>query len=158
MKAKLTKCPSCGASRARPMSQTEEFKVGAVIYRARVALLKCALCGESTVVGPSMMAAEHAVARAIARSGRVTGESFAFMRTAFGWKATEIAELLGVSSITISRWENGRREMEPLAWALLAELVLADAKDRPTTREILETIRRPPKLGRAVQIEWEAPR
>lgn len=154
----LSKCPNCGARSLRSVSQSEDFKVGSVIYRTRISVRQCVVCRETYVPGPALMAAEHAVARAVARSGRVSGESFAFMRTAFGWKATEVAELLGVSSITISRWENGRREMEPLAWALLAELVLADAKNRPTTREILETIRKPPKLGRAVQIDAEAPR
>ena len=151
--AKLTTCPSCGASGLRSFREKEDFKVGTTIYRTRVSALRCGACGVVYVDGPSMMAAEQSVARAVARSGRVSGETFAFMRTAFGWRSNEVADLLGVTPVTVSRWENGKREMDPLAWVLLAELVLEETGDPVDPRALLETVQKPPRLPRTVEIE-----
>ena len=44
------------------------------------------------------------------------------LRRAMGLKQPDFAELVGVSPITISRWENGQNDPTDLAWARIQEL------------------------------------
>src|ERR1700680_2393525 len=46
------------------------------------------------------------------------------LRRAMGLKQPDFAALVGVSPVTISRWENGQNDPTELAWARIEELQL----------------------------------
>ena len=66
------------------------------------------------------------------------------LRRNMGLKQPDFAALVGVSPITISRWENGQNDPTDLAWARIEELANRDAtpvgtfSDRPANRPQLD--------------------
>jgi transcriptional regulator with XRE-family HTH domain len=70
-------------------------------------------------------------------------ESFKFMRKAFGMKATEIAQALNVAPETVSRWENGQREVDWPEFMLLGFLVDDKLAGRTTTLSRLKALAEP---------------
>ena len=86
------------------------------------------------------------------------------MRKAVGIQAKDLARLLQRTPETVSRWENGRGEIEPLAWLLLDALVhdkydevFQDAKlPRRSSRELLEALgHKPRRLSGIVPVMQE---
>ena len=64
---------------------------------------------------------------------------FKHLRKTLGLKATNLADLLGVTSETISRWENGHNEPDRAVWATLEQLVDDHYGNRTTTLDRLRT-------------------
>jgi DNA-binding transcriptional regulator YiaG len=88
------------------------------------------------------LAFELSIAAEIAAGGPVSGETFSWLRRAgLGMTARELAELLGVSNVTISRWENDARAVDRASWLVVASLVSDLAEGRTDTRERLERLR-----------------
>jgi DNA-binding transcriptional regulator YiaG len=103
------------------------------------------------VLAPDLQRAEVAIAATLALEGPVHAESFRFMRGALGIAAKDLAELLGVTPETVSRWENGAGEVNRSAWLTLGTIALERA-GRPTmTQERMAKIaegKKPPKERR----------
>ena len=47
-----------------------------------------------------------------------------FLRTFLGWQGTELAQVLGVTKVSVSRWETGKAEMSSAADRALRFAVL----------------------------------
>ncbi len=154
----------CGKElRARVAEQ--KMKVGEQTFVSDIEVLRCA-CGETQITSAELGAFEESVASHIASAGPVSKETFRFMRKAIGLPAVELAKLLDVSAETVSRWENGVREVDRAAWALVGSLVLDEVAGRTDTRARLlqigqaptRTVRvelmakRPPTLARALDL------
>ena len=60
------------------------------------------------------------IAAELAQTGPANADTFRFMRRAVRIKSADLAELLGVSVETLSRWENGHREPDRAAWVALS--------------------------------------
>jgi DNA-binding transcriptional regulator YiaG len=107
--------------------------------------------GELELAFADAQRAELAIASALAQEGPVDGASFQFMRGALGISARALSVLLDVSAETISRWENGVRDVDRAAWFALGDLVL-EAAGKPTdARARMERIaegQKPPKERR----------
>jgi transcriptional regulator with XRE-family HTH domain len=83
----------------------------------------CSPCGERYYEAKDLIAAEDAVTRELMARGIRDSAVFKYLRKALGLKATELADLLGVTAETISRWENGHNEADLAVWAALHFLV-----------------------------------
>jgi len=83
----------------------------------------CSSCGERYYEAADLIAAEDAVTRELVARGIRDGAVFKHLRKALDLKATELAELLGVTAETVSRWENGHNEPDRAVWATLDLLV-----------------------------------
>ena len=83
----------------------------------------CSSCGERYYEAKDLTAAEDAVTRELMSRGIRDSAVFKYLRKAVGLKATELADLLGVTAETISRWENGHNEADRAVWAMLELLV-----------------------------------
>src|SRR5437773_9467113 len=55
-------------------------------------------------------------------------------RQARGWSQAELAERIGMTNVTISRWEKGRVEPLPTFWAKFLEVVGDQKKREQHTR------------------------
>ena len=81
---------------------------------------KCPECGEEGVAIPKINQLNEALAKAIAqKSQRLKPGEIRFLRKYLGWSGKDFANRLGVTPETVSRWENGARQMGPTAEKLL---------------------------------------
>ena len=149
----MRRCPCGGRVQA-----IEHQKVYAFKGRRRIVLTvpawRCLTCGEVYIDGPSLGWAERAAAVELAQTGPATPETFRFMRRAVRIKSAELAELLGVSVETLSRWENGHREPDRTAWVALSGLVLDEVGARTATRERLRAAAGLAAGGLALAVLW----
>jgi DNA-binding transcriptional regulator YiaG len=83
----------------------------------------CASCGERTYDAKDLSAAEGAITRDLVARGIRDAVVFKHLRKTLRLKAAELADLLGVTAETVSRWENRHNEPERAVWATLEQLV-----------------------------------
>ena len=98
----------------------------------------CAACGERYYDAKDLIAAEEAVTRELVARGIRDSAIFKHLRKAVGLKASELADLLGVTAETVSRWENGHNEADRAVWATLDQLVEDHYARRSTTLDRLK--------------------
>jgi hypothetical protein len=77
------------------------------------------------------------MASELARAGLVEREGFRFVRNAIWLRAVDLAQILGVSPNTVTRWEVGIRTLDQEAAAFVAKLVLDAVGEK---KEYNETI------------------
>jgi len=97
----------------------------------------CSSCGERYYQAKDLIAAEDAVTRELVARGIRDSGVLKYLRKAVGLKATDLADLLGVTAETISRWENGHNEADLAVWAALDLLVDDHYAGRTTTLDRL---------------------
>jgi putative zinc finger/helix-turn-helix YgiT family protein len=117
------KCPLCKGGPLRKADHPDRIAVAGHVFAASLPVVTCETCGEGTTAGADLERFERAVALALAERGKASGEAFRFMRKASGLAANDLAALLGTTPETISRWETGKRPLDPVAWRALALLV-----------------------------------
>src|SRR4051812_30703973 len=149
---KKTRCPTCGKTAFQAASYTARRDLDGRRFTGDVPARKCASCGESLVSGPGLAAFERAITLDLARGGAVGPEGFRWLRKAAGLKAVRLAELLDVTPMQVSRWENGRKPLERRAVALVSALALEQAEGKAATRTVLEALAAGKKPRRNVRL------
>ena len=114
---------------------------------------RCKSCGELTIVSTEVERVEQAVARVLVEKHVVAGDTFRFLFAVMGFKAKDVADLLDVTPVTISRWVSGDRPVDRAAWLLLAELF---KKAPPERAAAMVDLRTRPKPGLVVQAKLVA--
>jgi DNA-binding transcriptional regulator YiaG len=117
-------CIMCG-SKSRPQQGTFTHRicVGSICFDGELNSKVCSSCGEHIVDGAMVKKFELMVAQLLADNGQRTPEAFRFMRKVLGLRAVDLAPLIGVGPETISRYETGAREIDPIRFGVLATLV-----------------------------------
>ena len=115
------KCLNCGAELT--------VKVGDYRYAAgdglnvvlkNVKKTYCPECGEDGVVIPKVSQLNEALAKVLAsKPERLGPGEIRFLRKYLGWSGKDFAVRMGVTPETVSRWENGVRQMGETAEKLL---------------------------------------
>ena len=137
------KCSSCG----------KEMRVTKRDYRYEEAGLKNVLlkgttvyecgCGEMLLELPQVNRLHQRIAEdLIGKQSPLTGEEFRFLRKAMGVSAKGLARLLGVTTVTISRWENNKEKVGAQSDRLLRCLYLTRSKGLAASKvaKVLEEI------------------
>lgn len=142
----MRRCHECGATDIRKVRERfiDEFPLadGRVLefvfeeFPQKV----CAKCGERYYEAKDLVAAEDAVTRELVARGIRDAAVFKHLRKTLGLKAIELADLLGVTAETISRWENGHNEPDRAVWATLELLVDDHYAGRTATRDRLRDL------------------
>ncbi len=103
---------------------------------ADLAVEHCPACGATEEVWPAMEPMYRALAAAIiTKPYRLTGAEVRVLRNVLVWTAVELAAHLGVSSSQVSRWENDREPVGPVADRMLrAILALREGMSLSTDR------------------------
>jgi len=83
-------------------------------------------------------------------------EGFRWLRKAAGLKAVRLAELLDVTPMQVSRWENGRKPLERRAVALVSALALEQVEGKAAARAVLEALAARKKVPRTVRLDVNA--
>lgn len=156
------KCVECGGTKFEEGTHDQKYVVASspsdsIVFRVQSKADRCMKCGSMLVESREMGAGELRAAGWLAKHNIVSGASFRFMRKALMFRANELADLLGVTAESISRWENGRLAVDRRVWFLLAEIVLDRVEDkagkRTSTLERLKTFKRPPPNRKEVRID-----
>lgn len=123
------KCPSCGKEMraAQRDYHYEEAGLKNVVLRDTT-VYKCG-CGEMLPELPQIGRLHQRIAEdLIGKQSPLTGEEFRFLRKAMGTSAKELARLLGVTAVTVSRWENNKEKVGAQSDRLLRCLYLTRSK------------------------------
>jgi DNA-binding transcriptional regulator YiaG len=153
---KKTRCPACGKTAFQPVTYTARRDLDGRRFTAGVSARKCTSCGELLISGPGLGAFERAITIELARGGEVGPEGFRWLRKAAGLKAVRLAELLDVTPMQVSRWENGRKPLERRAVALVSALALEQIEGKTVTRAVLEALAARKKPSRNVRLDVNA--
>lgn len=107
---RFKKCPVCASDDIRIEAGTHHFLESGLdnVFLANVEKLVCNKCGEEIVFIPSSTQLMQCIAEYIITSpSPLTGAEIRFLRKNLHLKVAELAKLLGVDRVTVSRWENG---------------------------------------------------
>jgi len=138
------KCPICDSE--KNLTRTTDYapiRVGNHQFTVEVDADTCE-CGEVFVDAASVVAAEKRVAAHLAKHGHMDQEIFKFTRKSLGLTAGALADKMGVSETTISRWENDKSEIPRSAAAVLSLMVLQD--EAIPVIDILDFLKKPVKI------------
>ncbi len=147
------KCVTCGEGQMRPGPVEIRREVGEHVFTATVPGYQCDRCGEVLFEGADVSRFELEVAKALAESGVASGEAFRWMRKALDMRAVDVAEILGVTPETISRWETGRDAPAQGALALLGLMVMDHARGSTATLDRLRARAQAKPLAKRVEIK-----
>ncbi len=110
-----------------------------------VEVRRCGACGEHEVVIPRIEELHRVMALTVIRKpNRLTGDEARFLRKYLGWSGVDFARHMGVQPETVSRWENGKESMGPVADRLLRSFVLLQQPVRDYSPATLAAIRTKP--------------
>jgi putative transcriptional regulator len=119
------KCMNCGAEMTSALENYSYKASGLPVTLHNVEVRRCKQCGEHEVVIPRIDELHKTIAHAlVAKRARLAGPEIRFLRTHLGWSGADFAKHMGVKAETVSRWENDRDVMSPLADRLLRLMVL----------------------------------
>ena len=123
------KCDACGT----PMkSGRENFRYTAsgldTVTLMNVEVRRCPECGEYEVDIPRIEDLHRLIAQEIAdKEARLAPQEVRFLRKYLGFSGVDFAGILDVTPETVSRWENGKKQMSPVAERALRLMVFVRA-------------------------------
>jgi YgiT-type zinc finger domain-containing protein len=144
----MNRCVKCRSNKLREGLQELTLAVGPRVFEGKVRGWSCKQCGEIYYDGPSIGRFERDVAMWLTRYGFSDGAELRLVRKVAGLRATDLAELLGVSSETVSHWETGKHPSDVATREVIAELVLDALGGRTGTRDRLRALAQPAPLAR----------
>lgn len=149
-------CQNCGFAELEQTEVTDSFQVDHHLFEAKLPSLRCPKCGTTYTHGPAVEAFERAAAVILVRYGQMSGPIARFLRKVLGLRAKDLAGLLDVTPETVSRWENGERDVARSAAALLGAMVLDLEAGRSTALDALQALREPRQLAERIEVSVEA--
>jgi len=149
----MNECYKCGAKDLRRVERTLTREIAGHAFRAQVPALECGNCGEVLYASKDLGRFDDAVAMALVDAGITEPDAVKFIRKAIGLPAQELAALLRVRPEAISRWENGKREIDRATFVLLRQLLVELRAKKQPVAEVLRRLQHPRKLGRSVTLK-----
>ncbi len=124
----MSKCHRCGKADLVPGRGTVEYEQSGLPYPvllAGVPIRRCPACGEEVITVPDPEGLHRALALHIVRVKRpLEPKEVRFLRKYLDWSADRLAIVMGIDPKTLSRWENGRQKLGPVAERFLRLLIL----------------------------------
>lgn len=109
-------CPTCKTEelgRSRGKYQYRESGLNNV-WLVGLEMYVCSECKLQLPIFPDLELIARYITRALVREhGRLSGTFILFLRKAMRLKAAELAEVIGVDRVTVSRWENDKVVIDP---------------------------------------------
>lgn len=100
----------------------------------------CPTCGEGYTL-PRIAELHRLLALALAsKRGRLTGPEVRFIRGVLGLRGKELARRMGVTPVTVSRWENGKEPLGPTTERLLRLMAAAGTDPRGFDLAVLDRV------------------
>ena len=131
----MSKCYQCGKADMVAGKGTvpyEQANLPYAVILAGVPVRRCPACGEEAVTVPNPDGLHGALSLHIVHARRALApKEIRFLRKYLDWSAEHLAAVMGVDSKTLSRWENGRQKVGPVAERLLRVLVQQRLEEDP---------------------------
>jgi putative zinc finger/helix-turn-helix YgiT family protein len=120
-------CLQCGAAMVSSRENYHDKLIGLpYVTLCDIEIARCPNCGEYEVVFPRIQDLYRVLAQTVlTKPSRLTGQEIVFLRKQLDWSATKLAKKMGIAKATLSRWENEKEPIGPLADRLLRLLVAA---------------------------------
>lgn len=136
----INECPVCESTdiTAQRMTIRQAFGLPAVTLE-NVLRIECRECGESSTAFPRHGELMRQIRYRLCFIGRVfRGAEFAFLRIGLGFSQEFIGELMGVSNVTVSRWENEASGISEQTDLVLRLLTLDDLGCASSIEKVVE--------------------
>lgn len=119
------KCENCGARMKSGKENYHYTECGLdSVTLMNVEVRRCPDCGEYEVDIPRMEQLHRLIAQEVAAKGpRLTPQEIRFLRKYLGFSGVDFAATLDVTPEAVSRWENGKKQMSPVAERALRLMV-----------------------------------
>lgn len=118
------KCMQCGSAMKTARENFLYGESGLPVTLLGVEVSRCRKCGDLEVAIPRIEELHGAIAmEVIGKRARLTPREIRFLRKYLRWSGADLARRIGVSAGAVSRWENGREPMGPVADRLLRLMV-----------------------------------
>ena len=148
----ISKCVFCGGKKFSRSTREQIRQFNDTTFKVKVPCERCTSCGEGYTHASAIQNGDREIAIDLVKNGGpAVGRSLKHLRNAASLKAEELAELLGVSVTTLSRWENDRQPIDRATWLAVGDLVLEPVE----TRRRLEALSSS-RAGKTVRISIEA--
>ncbi len=139
------KCPTCGKEMKTRIRDYEYAESGLknVVLKG-ITVHECKECGEVLPEIQNVKQVHNWIAEyLVKKQSPLTGQEFRFLRKQLGMSANELAEFLGVTPVTVSRWENGKESLGPQSDRLLRAFFITRPTGLRTARalNVFETLR-----------------
>ncbi|HEY2497735.1 MAG TPA: type II TA system antitoxin MqsA family protein [Candidatus Angelobacter sp.] len=107
-------CPKCNEEMGKKNGRYQYRESGLDnIWLEDWPMFVCHRCDVKMPLLPDATEAAQWITNGLVREkGRLDGDSIVFLRKAMGLKASELAQILGVDRVTVSRWENDKAEVD----------------------------------------------
>lgn len=158
------KCDECGGQMTVERNAKRRYEIGGLphVVLQGVEVSQCKDCGKEEIAIPRIGQLHHVIAMALAKQPRMLAPSeIRFLRKHTGHSTGDIAQAMGVSRETISRWETGAKSMSALADRLLRVIVLtheptgdyAAKDDAAAVAELLKSLNDTPTPAKLVPVQ-----
>ena len=146
------KCYAC-AEKMKPKKGSYHYTESGLdnVYLDNVTIESCK-CGEESVVIPKIDELHAVIANLLLhKKTPLLGKEVRYLRKEMGLSGVDLGKLLGVSNVSISRWENGEESVGPQSERLVRVIYVQLMQERcksvfPGVLPLLEEIK--PKAGR----------
>ena len=156
------KCFECGAKMEVRRENVKDKLIGLpYITLVGIEIRHCPKCGDTEAVIPRIEELHRVIAETIIKkTSRLTGDEVRFLRKCLGWSGTDFSRHFGIQRETVSRWENEREKMGPVAERLLRLAVAywAPVEEYPVEKldEVVQGAHKPLRLEmKAVKGGWK---
>lgn len=131
---------------------------GETTFMVRAPAFHCRPCRATFMSGSTMLATDRVIAAYLATRSPPSGEALRFIRKALGLRGFELAELMGVTGETVSRWENGQRPVDAKAWVVVGSVMLEDVGQPAATMRRLLALGKELRMPKVVRLGLGRPR
>lgn len=126
-------CELCNSTTEILTSQTYHYLECGLdnVYLENIETRVCKSCGNISARIPRITQLHNTIALALAfKDSPLTGKEVRFLRKRLNFKLTDWAKLLRVADTTLSKWENGEREIGSQSDSLIRLLYLQIFQER----------------------------
>lgn len=154
------KCIECGTKMTVSKEDYPYQSLPGVVLKG-VETRRCSKCGEHEIVIPRIEELHRLLASTLVHiSGRLLPAEIRFLRKYLGWSGADFARHFGVTPEHVSRWEQGKKRMSPVAERLLRFCVASEVPVEDYGVDQLETISQEERslnlLAKWTRSSWKA--
>jgi putative zinc finger/helix-turn-helix YgiT family protein len=116
------KCIECGGTTKTRREQNYKYTESGLnnVYLAGINVHSCEKCGTEYPELPAVRLLHDGLVKAIlSQREALRGEEVRFLRKEMGIKAKDFAEILGVTKVAVSRWENSSKPLAKITDRLI---------------------------------------
>jgi DNA-binding transcriptional regulator YiaG len=153
---KFDNCPVCDSVDIKVAKEdlTQDFFGLSHVLLTNVKRISCDDCGSSALEIPKQGVLIDQIRRELCWLGRpLHGAEFAFLRSSMDFSGKSFASAVGVTNVTISRWEKGKQSIPSATDILIRVMTLSDLGYRGNISELMYQISQSDQIDVQIDVE-----